>query len=296
MLTLNTVYFAAQCTISESSFASRSFFQARGLNVAAMTLRIAYAGDRDIGVRVLDHLLERGVHPLALLVSEASRATHAEDLTRRCTTLNRQTILHGVHFRTPEGISFLQALDLDVLVCVHFPYLVPSEVLRIPRLGVLNLHPAYLPYNRGWHTPSWALLEGTPIGATLHFMDEGIDTGDIVFQKQLQPSPGDTANSLYQKLKTLELEVFKEGWALIEENHYERLIQDKNQGTTHKRRELLTPEVQRIDLNTPVPPIDLFRRLRALTTNNTSEAAYYEVAGKRYRIQVNITEDSSTEL
>lgn len=111
-----------------------------------MTLRTAYAGDRDIGVRVLDHLLERGVHPLALLVSEANRATHAEDLTRRCTTLNRQTILHGVRFRTP------------------------------------------------------------------------------------------------------------------------------------------------------VPPVDLFRRLRALTTNDISEAAHYEVAGKRYRIQVNITEDSSTEL
>ena len=78
----------------------------------------------------------------------------------------------------------LEQLSLDYIICVHFPYIVPREILSIPKYGVTNLHPAYLPYNLGWHTPSWAILENTPIGATLHYMDECVDTGDIIHQKK----------------------------------------------------------------------------------------------------------------
>ena len=75
----------------------------------------------------------------------------------------------GREFRERTGIAFLGELELDLILCVHFPYLLPPEVLSIPSKGCLNLHPAYLPWNRGWHTPSWAILEDTPGGATLHW-------------------------------------------------------------------------------------------------------------------------------
>jgi methionyl-tRNA formyltransferase len=71
---------------------------------------------------------------------------------------------------------------------------------------VLNLHPV-LPYNKGWNTPSWAILDNTTYGATLHFMTEALDEGDIIHQKKLEIVFADTANTLYQKALELEKEV-----------------------------------------------------------------------------------------
>jgi methionyl-tRNA formyltransferase len=252
-----------------------------------MPLRVAYAGDRDIGVWVLDHLLARGCVPAALLVSGEKRASHARELEARLPHLAGQ-VFRGAEFRTPAGLEALGALELDYIVAVHFPYLFPPEVLRLPRMGVLNLHPALLPYNRGWHTASWAILEGTPAGATLHFMNEGVDTGDIVHQREQVVSPADTADTLYQQVKRLELEVFKEGWAMIEAGAVSRTPQALGNGTSHRREELLRDDVRRIDPDAPVPARDLLRRLRALTTNTAAEAAYIEVDGVRYGVRVTL--------
>jgi methionyl-tRNA formyltransferase len=256
-------------------------------------LRIAYAGDRDISVWVLDFLQAQGVQPLALLVSDADRASHAHDLRQRCEHLPPDHIIVGGAFRGSPQMELLSGLDLDLIVSIHFPYIYPADVLAIPCHGVLNLHPAYLPYNRGWHTPSWALLDDTPLGATLHFMDAGVDTGDIVAQSVLEPAPEDTAHSLYAKLKRLELELFEATWPSIVEGTYRRIPQASDTGTVHKRGDLFTPEVQRIDLDTPVPPKVLLRRLRALTTNAVDEAAYCEVGSKRYHVQIVITPDAA---
>lgn len=254
-------------------------------------LRIAFAGDRDIAVWVLRFLRKQGVEPYALMISAPGRASHASDLVELYQHLDDEHILVGDRFRSDEGIALLRALELDYIVSVHFPYIVPEAVLALPRVGVLNLHPAYLPFNRGWHTPSWAILEGTPAGATLHFMDKGIDTGAIVHRKQLEVSPGDTADTLYTKLKQLEFEVFREGWQTIERGTYRCEAQDPKAGTTHKRDDLLTPEIQLIDLDEIVDAGSFLRRLRALTTNRVDEAAYFVKDGKRYRVQITIHEE-----
>lgn len=254
-------------------------------------IRIAFAGDRDISVWVLKYLLGQGVKPLTLLVSDDARASHTFELIALCSHLIPDKILKGCQFRLPTGLKLLRDLDIDYLICVHFPYIVPESVLSIARIGVLNLHPAYLPYNRGWHTPSWALLEGTPIGATLHFMDSSIDTGDIVHQRELLPSPNDTANALYRRIKQLELEIFQEAWPLIATGTYQRSAQDQSVGTAHHRRDLYSKNIQCLDLEAQVNTGELIRKLRGLTTNSINEAAYYEVNGLRYRVQVNISEE-----
>lgn len=253
-------------------------------------MRIGFAGDRQIAVDVLRYLSDVHIAPEALMVSSHDRASHADELIALCPDLPPGHVVRGGEFRQPAGIALLRGLDLDLLVAIHFPYIVPPEVLSIPRLGVLNLHPAYLPYNRGWHTPSWAILEGTPAGATLHFMDEGLDTGDIVHRQELDVRPGDTADSLYQRVLALELEVFRAAWPRIMDGTYQRTTQDPGAGTVHSRNDLFRPEVQRIDLDRPVEAGELLRRLRALSTNRPEEAAYYEAGRTRYHIHLTITE------
>ena len=255
-------------------------------------MRFAYAGDREIAVRVLDWLLAQGVRPLLLLVPAPERQSHAEALVARCPFLPPERVLRGAEFQQPHGLELLRGLELDYVFGVHFPLLIPEVALAIPRHGVLNLHPAYLPYNRGWHTPSWALMDETPIGATLHFMDTGVDTGDIVHQRELAVSPADTAHSLYQRLLELELRVFQEAWPDLVAESYARRRQDPEAGTVHRKRDLLADRVRRVDLDQPVRAGDLLLRLRALTTSHPDEAAYYEAAGRRYRIRVSIEEET----
>ncbi|MBW3571384.1 MAG: hypothetical protein KY467_09775 [Gemmatimonadetes bacterium] len=257
--------------------------------------RFAFAGDRDVAVQVLDYLLEQGHRPRALLLTEPARASHADELAERCGFLPADAVLRGSAFRLPESVQRLRTMELDWIVGVHFPYLVPQEVLDVPRQGMLNLHPALLPWNRGWHTPSWALLEGTPVGATLHFMDAGIDTGDVVLQRRLEPHAGETADALYRRLKLLELEVFREAWPCLVDGTFKRVPQPVGVGSTHRRADLFTPEVQRIDLDEHVRAGDLLRRLRALSTSRWDEAAWYEADGVRHRVRVELRRDDPGE-
>ena len=256
-------------------------------------LRLAFAGDRDIATWVLDFLLSQGVRPLALLLPEEPRASHAEELRRRCSYLPEENILVGSSFREPRGLAMLRDLRLDFIVGIHFPYIVPGEVLDVSGRGFLNLHPAYLPFDRGWHTPTWAILEGAPAGATLHFVDRGLDTGDIVLQKELRIGHDDTAHTLYRKLKKLELEVFRQAWPQLLSGHPTRIPQAQRAGTFHRRKDLFQPAIQQIDLDAPTTARELINRWRALTTDRIDEAAYFEVDGRRHRIQIAITPEEA---
>jgi methionyl-tRNA formyltransferase len=249
--------------------------------------KFAFAGDRQSAVSCLSILLEAGAHPDALLVSGPDRATH-DQILREMAGLPPDRVLVGREFRGPEAVELLRSLDLDYIIGVHFPYIVPDEVLAIPRIGVLNLHPALLPYNRGWHTPSWAILDGTPIGATLHFMDSGLDTGDIVAQAALEVRPEDTAHSLYGRLNQLEVELFRETWPLLESASPPRQKQDPSEGSSHARADLMSDSVRRLDLDANLPVRDVLRTLRALTTNDAGEAAFFEIDGRRYTVLVDI--------
>ncbi len=203
--------------------------------------------------------------------------------------LDEDRVMTGTRFRDPDSVEMLGNLDLDYIVGVHFPYIVPDEVLEIPRIGVTNLHPSLLPFNRGWHTPSWALLEGTPAGVTLHFMDSGLDTGDIIAQAELAVRPDDTANTLYARLLDLEVAVFCDSWPLLASGNPPRQAQSAEAGTNHHRADLGADAVRRLDLEAVEQVADTLRRLRALTTSDPGEAAYFEQGGKRYWVQVTIT-------
>lgn len=254
--------------------------------------RLVFAGDRQSAVDCLAILLDAGVRPLALMVSASELATHGEVL-REMSGLDSDHVLVGRQFRDPASIELLQSLDLDYIIGVHFPYIVPGAVLEIPRIGVLNLHPALLPYNRGWHTPNWAILDETPIGATLHFMDSGVDTGDIVAQVGLEIRPEDTAHTLYGRLTELEVELFRDAWPLLASGSPPRQSQSPDEGTNHVRAELTSESIRRLDLQATAPVEDTLRTLRALTTNDVEEAAYFEMDGRRYRVQITITPEDS---
>jgi len=231
-------------------------------------------------------ILKSGIKPLALMVSDGDGSTHSKELIKLCSHLDKSKILRGKQFRERRGVRLLQQLKPDYIICVHFPYIVPKEVLEIPKNGVINLHPAYLPYNRGWHTSTWAIFEEKPYGATLHFMEERLDSGDIIYQKQLKILPEDTATSLYRRVKKLEFEIFKKAWLSLLSGNYTRTAQLEKNATLHRKQDIAA--IQLIDLGQQVKPKEFIKQLRALTTNKIEEAACFQKDGKEYRLQIHI--------
>jgi methionyl-tRNA formyltransferase len=253
-------------------------------------MRFAYAGHRDISVRVLEYLLDRGDVPEFLLVADSTSTCHAERLIKLC-GLPPERILCGSSFREPAGLDALREADLDMILSIHFPYLVTEDVLDIPTSGVLNLHPSYLPWNRGWHTPTWCILDGTPAGGSLHFMNAGIDTGDIIDQLEITCEPWDTADSLYSRILDAEYEVFVRHWPTYVAGKSVRRVQDPDDGSSHLRADLRQSDRQRIDLDQPTTAREVLTLLRSLTTNRIGEAAYFEANGQKMRVQISISPD-----
>ena len=250
---------------------------------------LVFAGNRRIGLHCLRLLLDADWPPVALMIPTGQKAECVQEMKA---LLPDVPVLEGTTFRKPKGLSVLRGLGPDYIVSVHFPYIIPPEVLEIPRIGVLNLHPAYLPYNRGWHTPSWAIIEGTPYGATLHWVDEGLDTGDIALRREVPILPSDTAHTLYQRVLAAEAELFREAIPLMMSRALPRIPQT-GKATTHRKEDLAS--IQHLNLEATAKVGDIVNLLRGLTTNRWDEAAWFEVDGVRYRIRVEIKREGEDE-
>lgn len=251
-------------------------------------MKFAFAGNRDIAVWVLEYIISKGYFPELLMVTDENTVEIKELVA--LSGLSSDKIFYG-NPKSNGVMDELKKYELDYIIGIHYPYIISKELLDKPKFGFLNLHPAYLPFNRGWHTPSWSILDSTPAGATLHFMSENLDMGDIIHQERIDISLTDTANSLYQKLKQLELKVFVDAFDDIVNNDISRIKQNSDTGTSHKKKELFDKKISKIDFDKTYKFEELFDRMRALTTNDISEACYFEKDGKKYRIQISITED-----
>jgi methionyl-tRNA formyltransferase len=126
-------------------------------------------------------------------------------------------------------------------------------------------------------------------------MDAGVDTGDIVAQAAIEVLPDDTAHTLYARLLDLEFELFRSTWPLLASGQPPRMSQSPEEGTSHNRAELGTDTIRRLDLDASTSIGAMLKTLRALTTSDIGEAAYFEEDGTRYRVQITITPEDTGE-
>lgn len=250
----------------------------------------AFAGDRQIAVDVLRWLVqEQEVVPSVLCIEDGPRGSHADELTSIYSAAGGDRVWRGSEFSTPSGLADqAQTMGLDFALSVHFGRLIREPLLSAPRWGWLNLHPSFVPYNRGWHTPTWAILEGTPFGVSLHRMVEEVDAGPVLRRRRVAVGPADTAQSLYQRALAAELVLLQETWPTIVGGEWDLRPNRVEQGTVHSRSDLEESGVRKLDREAMVRAGDLIDLLRALTTSQSSEAVYFEVEGRQYRITVDI--------
>lgn len=241
-----------------------------------------------VGSQVVAWLKGRGEPPVALVMHPEGRQKYGPEILAAA-ALPPERIFDGSRLDAPETLAALRALEPDIGVSIYFGYILRRPILSLPPAGCINLHPAYLPYQRGANPNVWSLLEeGTPAGATLHYMDEGIDTGDIIHQRRLVVAPTDTGATLYRRLEGLSLEVFQEAWPLLVAGTAPRHLQDRAAGCTHRMRDLAP--LDEIDLDQSYRARDLINLLRARTFP-PYRGAYFRAGQKKVYIRIELSEE-----
>ncbi|MDR2423212.1 MAG: methionyl-tRNA formyltransferase, partial [Prevotellaceae bacterium] len=148
-------------------------------------LTIVFFGEDSFSNIVLASLLKAG-HEVPLVVSPL----YDNDIHKRLETTARHNCSEYLRERNINDISVAEKVKKhkpDLLISAHFEKLLKKDLINIPTLGCLNLHPSLLPHYRGMSPQHWPIINGDrKTGITVHFIDEGADTGNIVMQREIE--------------------------------------------------------------------------------------------------------------
>ncbi|MCF6345033.1 MAG: hypothetical protein L3J00_01035 [Thiomicrorhabdus sp.] len=140
---------------------------------------------------------------------------------------------------TSEKITadFIKRHDIQFLISYGYRYILKQDVLALLPDRAINLHISYLPWNRGADPNLWSFIENSPKGVTIHYLDAGVDTGDIIVQKRVQFNiHQETLATSYKKLHITIQKLFKQHWAMIKIGQCQRQ-QQMGQGSFYTSQE-----------------------------------------------------------
>ena len=122
--------------------------------------------------------------------------------------------------KSKKTIKKLIDLNCDMIFS-YYDYLIPKEILKKIKIGGINFHPSYLPFNKGRHSTFWAIMNGTPIGASSHWIDSKFDTGDIFFREKIKFKKFKNAKKIYVSQIFLLEKIMKKSINSIKKNNFE---------------------------------------------------------------------------
>ena len=215
-------------------------------------MRIVFIGTGEIGVPTLRALLD-SEHEIVAVVTQPDKRVGREqriepppikkEITRSGgfqTAVGRSAagkpplleVLQPAKIKDPQTIEEIRGLAPDIIVVVAYGQILPRHVLEIPRLACLNLHASLLPRWRGAAPIQATIAAGDyETGITAMYMDEGLDTGDILVQRSVEILPNDTGGSLHDRLAQIAPEALLESLRLVAAGNAPRIAQDNARAT-----------------------------------------------------------------
>jgi methionyl-tRNA formyltransferase len=142
-----------------------------------------------------------------------------------------EPVMHTTDKIDPE---FIRLHQIWFVVSFGYRHIIKKEVLDLLPNRAVNLHISLLPWNRGADPNLWSWVDNTPKGVTLHYLDEGIDTGDIIYQKEITfDESKETLASSYAALQNEIVALFKNHWQEIKSGNCPRIAQ-AGVGSVHR--------------------------------------------------------------
>jgi len=251
-------------------------------------MRIVCLCNNWLGWQVLQWLADQGQEIAGLVIHPDGEGKCLKEI-RAVAKRTGCLVLEDALVSKPEGLERIRSCNADMAVSVLFRNMLRKPFLDLFPRGCINLHPAFLPYNRGNYPNVWSIVEKTPAGVTLHYIDEGLDTGDIIAQEEVIVDPADSGGTLYRKLELTALKLFRQTWPSIEAGRAPRQRQDAGPGTCHRRADVAA--IDEIDLERLYRAEDLINILRARTCP-PYRGAYVNHNGKKIYLSLGLSEES----
>ena len=226
-------------------------------------MRIVFIGTGEVGVPTLQGLL-KSEHDVVGVVTQPDKPVGRSQQIepppiKRIPITTNIAILQPPRIKDPHAIEKIRAITPDVIVVMAYGQILPRAVLEIPKIACLNLHASLLPRWRGAAPIQAAITAGDQeTGITVMYMDEGLDTGDILLERKLDILPTDTGASLHERLAQVAPEALFESLRLLTAKSAPRIPQDNAQATYAPK---LKRDDGRIDWSEPAEVIE--RKIRA---------------------------------
>lgn len=195
-------------------------------------MRIVFMGTPDYAVQSLQALVEAG-HEVAGVFTQPDkprgRGGRVQMPEAKVYALSRGIPVFQPRRIRLEGVADLRMLAPDLCVTAAFGQILSREILDVPRLGTINVHASLLPKYRGSAPVNWCLIKGESVtGVSTMMTDEGIDTGDILLQRETSIGPEETAGELTQRLGEIGAELLIETIRALEAGTLIRTPQDES--------------------------------------------------------------------
>lgn len=244
-------------------------------------MKIVFMGTPDYAVGALEALIAAG-HEITAVVTQPDKPKGRSGQlvfppVKECALKYGIPVFQPVKIKTEEAIAQLRTYEADVFVVAAFGQILSQEILDMPRYGSLNIHASLLPRYRGASPIQNVILKGEKVtGVTIMQMDAGIDTGDMLYKKEIAIERTDTFETLHDKLTILGGEAIVEALALLADG---KLMPEKQDNSISCYAPLIKKEMGRIDFQKNAGEIELLVR-----GMNPWPSAYTSYRGKQLKI------------
>lgn len=240
-------------------------------------MKLILFADNKVGLEVLNYFLGNFREDLYTVVTVEENQIY------------RQAKLNGIQVEVFEKNSnhnefYNKEFELGVLA--WWPQIIKEPLLSLPQKGFINFHPSFLPYNRGKHYNFWALVEQCPFGVSLHKVDAGIDTGDIVSQQLISYNWEDNGETLYKKAQTEIVDLFKSTYPSLRKGEVSSKTQDLSKGSFRLSSEI--DKASEIKLDATYTARQLFNVIRARTFTGHPSCWFEDINGEKYEVRIQI--------
>ena len=238
-------------------------------------------GTPDFAVPCLERLIADG-HTIPLVVTQADKPKgRGHHMTpppvKECALAHGLTVFQPTRLRDEEALETIRAAAPDLIVVVAYGKILPKALLELPQHGCINVHGSLLPQYRGAAPIQWAVLDGQPkTGVTTMWMNEGLDTGDMLMTREREIPLDMTAGELFDALCQDGAQLLSETITALEQGTLTPQKQDDSKATYAS---MLTKEMSAIDWNKPA--LQIHNQVRGL---NPWPSAVCRCLGKMMKV------------
>jgi methionyl-tRNA formyltransferase len=226
-------------------------------------LRIVFMGTPDFAVTILKHLVENNYTIVGVITATDKPAGRGRKLNE--SAVKKYAISQNLHILQPKNLKNetfhqeLKRLDANLQIVVAFRML-PKVVWQMPAFGTFNLHASLLPAYRGAAPIHWSIINGeTKTGATTFFIDDKIDTGEIILQEEISILNDETVGTLHDKLMYLGANLVSKTVDYIKEGN---VVTKKQPALEEKSAPKLNPDNCKIDWTDSLE--NIYNKIRGL--------------------------------